>query len=110
MLIPSGIQTDNGTADLRKLVFDNYRLLQLYSFENRGYQEDANGEDVITKPFPDVDNRFKFSIVSVKKERTSDRKNSFRAKFYLHNPAELYTKPIKYSQQMVKKFRLDSII
>ncbi len=109
ILIPSGIQTDNGTADLRRLMFDNYTPLTLYSFENRGYQEMVNGEEITIKPFPDVDNRFKFSIVSVKKEHAADNDVTFNAKFYLHHPAELHTPPIEYSQKMVKKFSPENL-
>ena len=57
----------------------------------------------------DVDNRFKFSIVSVKKEKAADKDVTFHAKFYLHNPTELHTKPIEYSQKMVKKFSPENL-
>lgn len=109
ILIPSGIQTDNGTAGLRRLIFENYTPLSLYSFENRGYQERVNGEEITLKPFPDVDNRFKFSIVSVQKVRTDDADVTFNAKFYLHHPDELHAPPIAYSASMVKKFSPENL-
>ncbi|MBD3306798.1 N-6 DNA methylase [candidate division KSB3 bacterium] len=109
ILVPSGIQTDSGTADLRKLMFESYTPLLLYSFENRGYQELVNGEAITIKPFPDVDNRFKFSIISVKKAPAPAQDRQFNAKFYLHHPDELMTPPIAYSQRMVKKFSPDNL-
>lgn len=109
LLIPSGIQTDDGTADLRRLILTQYRLLQLYSFENKGYQEMVNGSEIRVKLFPDVHPQFKFSILSVKKEQAVRQDQMFNAKFYLHHPDGLDTKPIRYSQQMVEKFSPDNL-
>lgn len=109
ILIPSGFQTDRETSDLRKLIFDKYQLIELYSFENKGYKEVINGNEVRIKPFPEVHPQFKFSIISVKKQKDSQEDNTFNAKFYLHNPAELYTEPIKYSLKMVKKFSPENL-
>jgi hypothetical protein len=102
ILIPSSFQTDEGGYGLRNLVIDQYRLLELYSFENRGYKEIVDEKEITVKPFPEVHPQFKFSIVTVQKSHHPD--GQFNAKFYLLNPAELYTPPIQYSAKMVKNF------
>jgi len=51
LLVPSGIASDNTTKDFFASLVDAKRLACLYDFENRKFI------------FPDVDNRFKFSIL-----------------------------------------------
>lgn len=121
LLVPSGIQTDSGTADLRRLLLQTYALTELSSFENRGYAAQIDGKEAIIKPFPDVDGRFKFSILLIKKEcggtdipvcpsnagrqtGMSVPPTQFAARFYLHHPDELQTPPIAYDLAMIKKF------
>lgn len=104
LLIPSGFQTDLGCSDLRNLAFNKYVIRKLHSFENRGYIRSISGEKKTIKLFPDVDSRFKFTIVSIEKT-PSHPFNSFDAKFYMHDPIELYERqPINYNFEMVKKF------
>lgn len=51
LLVPSGIASDNTTKDFFAALADSKRLRALYDFENR------------SRIFPDVDGRFKFSIL-----------------------------------------------
>ena len=105
LLIPSGIQTDEGCTDLRKLIALEHTLVELTSFENRGYLKKFNGgEPQRVKIFPDVDNRFKFSIVSVAKGVPSPQGHTFNARFYLHDPASMSDPPIKYSVELMRRF------
>ncbi|MGI8950317.1 MAG: hypothetical protein ACR2FN_01910 [Chitinophagaceae bacterium] len=107
ILIPSSFQTDEGSFGLRKLAFIENKLLELFSFENRGFIE--NDKTNKTKIFPDVDSRFKFSIVFVQKQEPQPNDN-FKSLFYLNDPKDLYTKaPLKYSLEMVKKFSPDNL-
>ncbi len=103
ILIPSSFQTDEGCFGLRNLSLIDNTLHELFSFENRGFKE--NPEDKTnTKIFPDVDNRFKFSIVLVQKVKPKDD-NAFNTHFYLHDPKDLYIKnPLKYSLNLARKF------
>lgn len=67
------------------------------------------GKIAKTKIFPDVDSRFKFSIVFVQKSKPSDADN-FSALFYLNNPHDLHAKkPLDYSLKMVKSFSPDNL-
>lgn len=109
LLIPSGIQTDESTAALRRLMFTQYTLLQLYSFENKGYAETVKGKENRVKLFPDVHPQFKFSILTVKNQPNRQAESTFQAKFYLHDPAELATEPINYNQAMVQKFSPENL-
>ena len=109
ILIPSSFQTDEGTFGIRKLAMIENNLIELYSFENRGYTERFNGKDSNVKLFPDVDSRFKFSIVLVGKN-VEKQNTGFKGMFYLLNPSELYEKkPLKYDLEMVKKFSPDNL-
>jgi hypothetical protein len=79
------------------------------SFENRGYTEIRNGVEKTVKPFPEVDSRFKFTIVNIIKQ-PSHPFMTFDAKFYLHNPKELEEKEsIAYNLEMMKKFSPDNL-
>jgi hypothetical protein len=103
LLVPSGFQTDEGSSELRKLLIENNRLIEISSFENRGfYEEDKNRKTII---FPDVDNRFKFSIVLAKKLNAKQDDYNFNSKFYLHNPEDLNNeKFIEYDIEKIRKF------
>ena len=103
ILIPSGIQTDYGGSDLRKLILEECNLLELSSFENRGYNETINGIKHTIHLFPDIDSRFKFSVLFIQKQ--SMPFTTFNAKFYMLNPAELKDKEaIAYDTEMIKRF------
>ena len=102
ILIPSSFQTDEGSFGLRKLVIEENNLIELFSFENRGYLEKIDDSEKKVKLFPDVDNRFKFSLVLVEKNK---RNTVFQGMFYLLDPADLYLKkPLKYDLEMIKQF------
>ena len=109
ILIPSSYQTDEGTFGLRKLTIEENNLIELYSFENRGYQKIVNGVSSKVKLFQDVHPQFKFSILLV--EKNKEKKNTeFKGMFYLLNPSELYEKaPLNYDLEMVKKFSPDNL-
>ena len=51
LLVPSGIATDDTTKDFFQWLMESQALIAIYDFENR------------RKIFPDVDGRFKFSIL-----------------------------------------------
>ncbi|MEI8134523.1 MAG: N-6 DNA methylase [bacterium] len=105
VLVPSGIQTDAGSIDLRELLILENSLSELSSFENRGYKVVIDGKEKILTQFPDVDSRFKFSIVIAQKEKNKSKDKTFDALFYLLDPVELYEKePIHYTLQMIEKF------
>lgn len=107
ILVPSGIQTDQGCLDLRRLMIEGSSLKEITSFENKGYEQVIAGKELRTKLFPDVHPQFKFSIVSVVKILGM---KSFDAKFYLTDPKELYeSEPIKYDLEMIKKFSPENI-
>ncbi|MFX1283050.1 MAG: Eco57I restriction-modification methylase domain-containing protein [Promethearchaeota archaeon] len=74
VIIPSGFHTDAGTKGLRRLLFDENQVRELYSFENR------------KGVFPSIHKSFKFDLLIFKK---TGKTESFSAAFMLHNPAIL---------------------
>jgi hypothetical protein len=104
LLVPSGIQTDEGCVDLRRWFTNEHRLDELTSFENRGYTEIANGKERTKHIFPDVDSRFKFGFFKVVKGATTPKDHSFDARFYLHDPKDAFAPPIRYSIEMLRRF------
>jgi hypothetical protein len=108
LLVPSGFQTDEGSGDLRKLLISKYHLLELLSFENKGYKEET--KKYKTKLFPEVHPQFKFSIVYAKKEYLNGNKHKFRAKFYIHDPQDLYNENyIFYDIEKIKQFSPENL-
>lgn len=107
ILVPSGFQTDYGCGDLRKMIFEDFDLKELSSFENRGYQQISDGKAENIRLFPDVDSRFKFSVVYVKRDHALPF-HCFDARFYLHHPDDLRNEPIEYDVEMVKRFSPDN--
>ena len=69
MLVPSGLYTDKGTGDLRRLLLRGCRWRWLYGFENRN------------KVF-DIDSRFKFAVVIAEKGGETD---AMQAAFMHHD-------------------------
>jgi hypothetical protein len=104
LLIPSGFQTDEGCADLRRWFITEHRLDELTSFENRGYDEIVDGRERTKHIFPDVDSRFKFSFFKVVKDAATPKDHAFDARFYLHDPKDAFAKPIHYSIEMLRRF------
>ena len=108
ILVPSGIQTDKGCSELRKLLLLNNDLIELFSFENRGFFE-KEGDRTKVKIFPDVDNRFKFSILLAQKIKPEEN-YVFNARFYLHDPKELYSDQfLKLDKEMIEKFSPENL-
>lgn len=59
LVVPSGVYTDKGTGDLRKLLLKRCAWRWLYGFENR-------------KKLFDIDGRFKFCVLIARKGGTTD--------------------------------------
>jgi hypothetical protein len=109
LLVPSGIQTDEGCADLRRWFTSEHRLDELTSFENRGYTEIVDGRERTKHIFPDVDSRFKFGFFKVVKGAATPQDHVFNARFYLHDPKDAFASPIRYSYEMVSTFSPDNL-
>lgn len=75
LLVPSGVATDDTTKLYFQELINKRRLAQLLDFENR------------EKIFPDVDSRFKLSILIMTGE--GDPQANVRCGFFLHNMAQL---------------------
>ena len=90
LLVPSGFQTDEGCADLRRWFITEHRLDELTSFENRGYTVIENGREKTKQIFPDVDSRFKFGFFKVVKGAATPKDHAFDARFYLHDPKDVF--------------------
>ncbi len=104
LLVPSSIQTDEGCADLRRWFITENRLDELTSFENRGYKVLEDGEEKTKQIFPDVDGRFKFSFFKVVKGAVTPKDHAFDARFYLHDPKDHSSAPIRYAVEMIRRF------
>jgi hypothetical protein len=104
LLVPSGLQTDEGCADLRRWLTRENILSELTSFENRGYAVIENGKEKTKQIFPDVDSRYKFGFFKVVKGALPAEGHAFDARFYLHDPKDVSASPIKYSVEMVQRF------
>jgi len=104
LLVPSGLQTDEGCSDIRRSFLSENRLDELTSFENRGYTETINGKERTKHIFPDVDSRFKFGFFKVVKSVPTPPDHKFEARFYLHDPKEFAAAPIRYDVDMLKCF------
>lgn len=109
LLVPSGIQTDKGCSELRNLLIRQNSLHELLSFENRGYIRTVNGEEKTVHIFPEVDSRFKFTIVRATKLPFHPF-SAFDAKFYMQDPQELdQRESIRYDLGMVEKFSPENL-
>jgi len=104
LFVPSGLQTDEGCSPLRKLLLTKNKFEELTSFENRGYEEIVNGKERTKHIFPDVDSRFKFGFFKVVKSEMPTDKHTFDARFYLHDPKDIFAPPIHYSAEMIRRF------
>jgi len=106
LLVPSGFQTDEGSNKLRSLIIEENKLLELSSFENKGYNIPEKKH--LVKLFPDVHPQFKFSIIFSRKEKTEDY--NFKAKFYLHDPKELLNDEfVTYNIEKIRKFSPENL-
>ena len=104
LLVPSGFQTDEGCADLRRWFISEHRLDELTSFENRGYTVVENGREKTKHIFPDVDSRFKFGFFKVVKGAHTPKDHAFDGRFYLHDPKNYASTPIRYAVEMIHRF------
>lgn len=96
ILIPSGIYTDEGCTDLRRLLFDHSKINSLFCFENK------------QKIFP-IHSSFKFVILAAEKGGPTE---IFNCGFMLHDLdmlAELTKNGLKLSVKLVKKFSPDTL-
>ncbi|MDB6066601.1 MAG: hypothetical protein JWR26_2809 [Pedosphaera sp.] len=104
MLVPSSFQTDEGCMPLRRLFMTDHTLDELTSFENRGYIVVENGKEKRKQIFPDVHPQFKFGYLKITKSVPTPSGHSFNARFYLHDPAEVYQPPLSYPLELVRFF------
>nr|WP_309685921.1 N-6 DNA methylase [Armatimonas sp.] len=74
LLVPSGIATDSTTSAFFRSIVEQKRLAELVDFENKAHV------------FPDVDSRFKFSIIVMSGE--SAPQEAARCGFFLHKIEE----------------------
>jgi hypothetical protein len=109
LLVPSGLQTDEGCGPLRKLLLTENKFEELTSFENRGYTVIENRKKKTKQIFPDVDSRYKFGFFKVAKgERPADN-HTFDGRFYLHDPKDVSATPIHYSVEMIRRFSPENL-
>jgi hypothetical protein len=104
LLVPSGLQTDEGCADLRRWLCTENTMSELTSFENKGYRETKEGKEQRKQIFPDVHPQFKFSFFKVAKGLRPLEGHAFDARFYLHDPKDVFALPIRYSVEMIRRF------
>jgi len=104
LLVPSGFQTDEGCAALRRWFITEHRLDELTSFENRGYTVIENGMEKTKHIFPDVHRQFKFGFFKVAKGESTLKGHAFDARFYLSDPKDAFSPPIRYSVEMLERF------
>jgi hypothetical protein len=78
IVIPSGIYSDLGAKELRKMLFEKTKVTGIFSFENR------------KEIFEGVHRSFKFSVFSFEKGKKTD---SFPASFMRHDVSELTSFP-----------------
>lgn len=98
MVVPSGIYSDIGCMQLRKMLFEQTTITGLFGFENR------------KKIFAGVDSRFKFVVLSYIKQGHTTR---FSTAFMRHEVAELARFPregaISLSISDIEKASPDSL-
>ncbi len=105
LLVPSGFQTDEGCAELRRWFIAEHRLEELTSFENRGWREiDEHGKERRKQIFPDVHPQFKFGFFKVVKGVPAPKDHAFDGRFYLQNPKDVSATPIRYAAEMIRRF------
>ena len=95
MIVPSGLYTDKGAIDLRRLFLDRCRWEWLFGFENR-------------KKLFDIDSRFKFCPIIVKKSGSTD---AVEAAFMRHELADWETPErfcVKYPREQAAQFSPNS--
>lgn len=86
ILIPDNIMTDLGATGLRHLIFDECKLIEFLSFENR------------RGIFKSVDNRYKFAVTTISKKQ--EEIESFKSFFYKQDLESLQNEMIKIDYPM----------
>jgi len=76
-VLPTGLLTEDGSANLRKEIFRNYSVIAFDGFENR------------QKIFPDVDSRYKFGLLQIVKRK--DLRQQAKTRFMLVDPDVLHS-------------------
>jgi hypothetical protein len=71
-VLPTGILTEDGSAELRKYLFTEHSIVAFDGFENR------------QKLFPDVDSRYKFGLLQIAKRKDPHQQATMR--FMLVDP------------------------
>lgn len=93
-VIPTALWTDEGSQELRRHIFANFRLRYFYGFENRKLL------------FPDIDVRYKFGLMQIERpqQQEQEEEGAFATRFMLVSPAELEDRDanISYSLQDVR--------
>ncbi len=94
-LTPSAIISEDGSAKLRKYIFENFQWNYAYSFENR------------EKHFSDVDSRFKYILFQIENKQSLNEK--IKTRFMQHNPKVLHTDNmiINYDLATIKRLSPD---
>lgn len=89
-VIPSALMFEEGSINLRKYIFENFKLNFFYSFENR------------KGLFNNVHKSYKFALMQV--ENKKPKKQIIKTKFMLTDPADLEKKEdtINYDLQDIK--------
>ncbi|MCB1228138.1 MAG: hypothetical protein KDK99_20195, partial [Verrucomicrobiales bacterium] len=98
IVIPSGIYTDLGATQLRRMLFETTRITGLFCFENR------------RAIFEGVHRSFKFVVLSYENSGHTDR---FPARFMRHDVGELASFPgeesLEITLDLVEKLSPDSL-
>lgn len=74
LVVPSGIYTDLGTKSLRRMLFEQCQLKEMFGFENRKFV------------FQDIDQRYKFVLLTFQK---GGKTNAFPCAFFLYDEDDL---------------------
>jgi hypothetical protein len=91
-IVPTGLLTEDNSAELRREIFRSFRLRRIDSFENRAGL------------FPDIDRRYKFALIQI--ENTPDPQQKARCRFMLTDPRVLESEAgaMDYSLADVRTF------
>jgi hypothetical protein len=68
-----------------------------------------DGKEKTEYIFPDVDSRFKFGFFKVVKGEQTPKDHVFDGRFYLHDPKDAFTHPIRYSVESIRRFSPENL-
>ncbi len=91
-VIPSALMFEEGSTNLRKYIFENFKVEFFYSFENN------------KAIFPSVHRSYKFALIKIINSKV--KKQNIATKFMILEPEELYNKNniINYTTEMIDTF------